>query len=216
MLGNINVRRTIGEDITVYESTENILEHTQNLTNKYKALYKTLSTSEVYYKVNYYETTENFENEIKCLKKLQDSKFTPLYISSWLLTKLEYSKDNSFKNSVVQHNIMVIKTYNLPGKSLLKTYLPWVYHKYYTSGNVFVNENDFNIIKIREYFPEQYISNELFEQVIHILKILIGEYGIYHQNIHPGNFLEYNGKIIAVGFNQAIMTIPLNKNERSV
>jgi hypothetical protein len=202
------VKRTIDDDICVYKCIEDITEHTKKITSQYKILYRTLSTSEIFYKIRYYENFHNYENEICCLKYLQNSGFTTSYKNSWRLVKLEYSTDDNFENSVmpiIQHNIMIIKMDNYQGKSLLKLYIPWTYHYYYSNNGVCVNQNNFDLIKIRDQFPEQYIPDRIFEKIIYIVKILIEKYGIYHQNIHPGNFLEYEGNIIIVNFDQTIM-----------
>lgn len=58
-----------------------------------------------------------------------------------------------------------------------------------------------------ESLMERYIPIDIFNKVIARLRELADNYGVYHEDIHPGNFLEYQGEIYVIDFDNSLYVV---------
>jgi len=169
------------------------------IAKKYEALYE--NTVEIFHKVNCH--MDNFDSylvEIDCMKKLEDSGFTPKLIDGQILAKVECIKYIREHRIASVYYITLTRMQNLNAKSLSELYIPENKRHKYLGPGTFMSANNDNLDDIKSLFPTKYIPSNVTDEVIRKLKILFEKYGIYHEDIHPGNFLELDGKIFVVDF----------------
>jgi len=161
---------------------------------EYKLFYK--NDENYYHKIMWnYDEGESFDGEVRCYRMLKDSGLVPKYVEGKILCTLEASTGDYYE--IIK--IAMIKTETC-GKSLLDLYIPKDLREKYCGPGEYIHHLDTIRDDIKYFFPEKYIPATVFDKVVKILNTLVKKYGIEHDDIHPGNFLEKDGKIYVIDF----------------
>jgi hypothetical protein len=176
------------------EGKELFEDFAQNKAKEYRKLYP--NDGDIHHKIMWHhDEGEALDTEITCYNRLKDSGLTPKFISGEILCKLKAYDEDAYSIDT----IALVKTEKC-GKSLLELYIPKELHKECGGPGEYIHNNGNPREYLRDYFPEKYIPSHIYDQVIDILMTLKDKYGIEHDDIHPGNFLQKDDKVYVIDF----------------
>ncbi len=140
-----------------------------------------------------------YENQLEAHRRLKNIGLSPEVAEEGVFRKykIHVGTDHNGADKWTDKFYIVYLVTKKCGTSLDLLYIPEELRNEYEGPGVAMT--NFNENLFREFFPSEFFSQEIITRVRNIL-VKLRELGILHEDIHPGNFLEFEGKILAIDF----------------
>lgn len=173
-------------------------------------------TDKVFNKVSLCEDIETYETEVQCLSRLEESGFTPKLIDKKIISQIRCIDSANIIKVISNYFITLIQMERVCGKTINELYIPEQERSMYLGPGIYIKQYPANLKDIREIIPEKYVSDAIIIKIVEKLNILVSKYGIYHEDIHSGNFIEKDGEIVVIDFEcSKIVKVSTNRKDTS-
>ena len=155
---------------------------------------------EFFVKVTVYSEYDitSYLNEVKVYSIVKDNRISPTIHHQGTIATCEVFLQEEDFNITSRKYFITYLVMDKCGTSLDILYLPNNIAKNYLGPGCYIQRNG-RIDDFESYFPQEYFPTKVVQGVLETLHKL-KNLGVYHEDIHPGNFLEHNGEILVIDF----------------